>query len=216
MFCIAFSGGSGSGKSSVLHYMKSMRPDAHIAILPMDAYYKDHSHLSLQEKKVCNFDDPQAIDFDLFVNHTERLRNGMPVLRPVYSFITCSRLKETEVVYPPDILFIEGLFTLYDEHVRDIAEFGVFLDCSSAIRKERVVQRDMSERNRTREETESRFISMVEPMHKLYIQPTSKYADLVLDSSAYGISSLALTIWEAIDMRINANAKLIKVPVNRR
>lgn len=216
MFYIAFAGGSGSGKSSILQYMAEMRPNARVSILPMDAYYKDHSLLSLQEKKVCNFDDPQTIDFDLFISHIERLRNGMPVHKPVYSFITCSRLKETEVVYPSDFLFIEGLFSLLNERVRQIVDFSVFLDCPSDVRRERIVQRDMVERNRNREETELRFTSMVEPMHKIYIEPYSKYADLVVDTSLYNISSLALTIWDAIDMRINKPDELLHVPVSRK
>lgn len=216
MFYIAFVGGSGSGKSSILHEMAATRRGERISILPMDAYYKDHSHLSLQEKKVCNFDDPQAIDFDLFINHIEHLRNGKPVQRPVYSFITCSRLKETEVVYPSDFLFIEGLFALINERIRKIVDFSVYLDCPSDERKERIVQRDMAERNRGREETESRFVSMVEPMHQLYIEPSRKYADLVVDTSLHNISSLAITIWDAIDMRINKPDRLMHIPVSRK
>lgn len=216
MFYTALSGGSGSGKSSILHNMAVMRPDARISTLPMDAYYKDHSHLSLQEKKVCNFDDPQAIDFDLFINHIECLRNGKPVQRPVYSFATCSRLKETEVVYPNDFLFIEGLFALINERIRKIVDFSVFFDCPFDERMERVVQRDMNERGRSREETELRFASMVGPMHKLYIEPTRNYADLVIDTSLHNIPSLALTIWDAIDMRINKPDRLMHVPVSRK
>jgi uridine kinase len=216
MFYIAFAGGSGSGKSSILHDMAALRPEERISILPMDAYYKDHSHLSLQEKKVCNFDDPQAIDFDLFINHLECLRNGMSVHRPIYSFVTCSRLQETEVVYPSDFLFIEGLFALINERIRKIVDFSVYLDCPSDIRKERIVQRDMTERGRSREETESRFVSMVKPMHQLYIEPSSKYADLVVDTSLHNIPSLALTIWDAIDMRINKPDRLRHVPLSRK
>lgn len=216
MFYIAFGGGSGSGKSSILHSMAEMRPRAQISILPMDAYYNDHSYLSLQEKKVYNFDDPQAIDFDLFFNHIELLRNGIPVHKPVYSFVTCSRLKETEVVYPSDFLFIEGLFALINERIRKIVDFSVFLDCPLEIREKRVVQRDMMERNRNREETESRFASMVEPMHKLYVEPTRKHADLVVDTSLHDISSLASTIWDVIDMRINKPDELVHVPFSRK
>lgn len=216
MFYIAFAGGSGSGKSSILHDMAAMRPGERISILPMDAYYKDHSHLSLQEKKVCNFDDPQTIDFEIFISHIERLRNGMPVHKPVYSFVTCSRLKETEVVYPSDFLFIEGLFALINERIRKIVDFTVYLDCPADVRKGRIVQRDMTERGRSREETESRFASMVEPMHKLYIEPTRNYADLVIDTSLHNIPSLALTIWDAIDMRINKPDRLMHVPVSRK
>lgn len=216
MFYIAFAGGSGSGKSSILHYMAEMRPNAQISILPMDAYYKDHSYLSLQEKKVCNFDDPRAIDFDLFINHIECLRSGMSVQRPVYSFISCSRLKETEVVYPADFLFIEGLFALINERIRQIVDFSIFLDCPLEVRKERVVQRDKTERNRVREETELRFNSMVQPMHKLYIEPTREYADLVVDTSLHTISSLASIIWNALDMRINKSDELVHVPVSRK
>lgn len=216
MFYIAFGGGSGSGKSSVLRYMAEMRPHVRISILPMDAYYKDHSHLSVYEKVLCNFDDPQAIDFDLFINHIEQLRSGNSVQRPVYSFITCSRLNETKVVYPANFLFIEGLFTLVNEQVRKIVDLNVFLDCSIDVRRERVVRRDMNERGRSKEETEIRFASMVEPMHKLYIEPTRKYAHFVVDTTLHDIHYVASAIWEVIDQRIINHDKLMHVPVPRK
>lgn len=204
MFCVAFSGGSGSGKSSVLQYMANVRNDAHIAILPMDAYYKDHSHLSLQERKIFNFDDLQTIDFNLFIDHVESLKSGKPVRRPVYSFVTCSRLNETVLVYPGDILFIEGLFILNNERLRELADFTVFLDGSVDIRLQRVIQRDLNERNRDREETEARFTSMVEPMYKLHIEPARKYADLIIDASLHDIPYIASVIWDAINYRMTS------------
>jgi uridine kinase len=199
MFCIAICGGSGSGKSSVLQCMINLRPNTNIALLPMDAYYKDHSHLSPQQKKECNFDHPDAIDFELLEYHIQCLRNGQPVQRPVYSFISCSRQKETIPIHPADYIFIEGLFALYRETLYKMADISMFLDGAEDVRLDRIIYRDMHERNRSREETLERYINMVAPMYIQYIEPTRKHADFTIDTSNNDISYIASLIWKEID-----------------
>jgi uridine kinase len=202
MICIALSGGSGSGKSSVLQWIINLEKANQITVLPMDAYYKDHSHLSMQQKRKWNFDHPDAIDIELLMQQIQSLKQNQTIQRPVYSFITCTRLSETVKVCPGEIIFIEGLFTLYHEKLRKMFDFSVFLDGTEQIRLERIIQRDISERNRSREETYERFFSMVAPMHNQYVEPTRKYADKIIDTSHNDISYIASLIWEAARVKI--------------
>lgn len=198
MLIVSLSGGSGSGKTTLARYIASKFQSGLINILPLDAYYKDHSHLSAEEKIHYNFDHPDSIDFDLLINDLQKLKMSLPIERPVYSFLTCSREDYTITVEPSEILIIEGLMALTHERLRTEADVKIYLDVSETNRLERTIARDVTERGRNREMVERRFSQTVEPMHQAFIEPYKFSADVILDGNDSNVESMATSILQII------------------
>ena len=206
MLIVSLSGGSGSGKTTLADYIVSGFEPGKVTVLPIDAYYKDHSHLSAEEKLSYNFDHPDVIDFGLLINDIHRLKISLPTDRPIYSFITCSRERESIRVHPSDILIIEGLMGLTHERLRMEADIKVFLDVSEANRLERTIARDVTERGRDRLMVENRFYKTVQPMHAEFIEPFKSKADIVLDANGTDIEAIALKITKEISLRLHLSS----------
>lgn len=198
MFVISLTGGSGSGKTSIVQVLFQLIDNKQIAWLPMDAYYKDHSHLNDSEKKLCNFDHPDAMDFDLLCTHLMQLKSGVPVLRPVYSYLSCSRLPEVIDIKPTDILIVDGLFPLMEPRIMLNTNLKIFLDVSEENRLRRILERDASERGRSHEMIVNRFFETVAPMHSVFVEPGKKYADIVIDANLLQPEEIALKIFSII------------------
>lgn len=164
----------------------------------MDAYYKDHGHLTIAQKEQHNFDHPDSIDFDLLIDHLKKLKLSISIERPVYSYITCSREKECIQVNPSEIIIIEGLMALFNEKLRQETNLKIFIDVCEVIRLERVMERDIAERGRTRESVIARFYKTVQPMHESYIETYKYCADEVLDGNNQDISTITTSIVQAI------------------
>jgi uridine kinase len=205
MLVISLSGGSGSGKTTLARHIISRFPKGFVTLLPMDAYYKDHAHLSDDEKMKHNFDHPDAIDFELLIAHLWELKKGVPVERPVYSFITCSRQPGTFPVLPSEIVLLEGLMALNNKYLRNIADVKVFIDTTEHNRLERIVARDKEERGRTREMVEERFRQTVQPMHEKFIEPFRHYADMIIDGNSSYIQGMVNNIGQVIGLRLQHN-----------
>ena len=180
MLIIGIAGGTGSGKTTVVTKIINKLSCNNVVVLPQDSYYKDSSHIPPEERSKINFDEPDAIEWDLLVAHLEQLKNGVSVEVPTYSYITCTRQKETVKVDPCDVVIVEGILVLNDEKLRGMMDVKVFVDADADDRLIRVIHRDCIERGRTPKIVIDRYQEVLKPMHNMYIEPTKKYADIII------------------------------------
>lgn len=180
MIVIGIAGGTGSGKTTVVNEIVKRLPKNDVAIIPQDAYYRDSSGIPLEERRKINFDHPDSIEFDLLVNHIHQLEKGKTIDQPVYSYLTCTRSEETVPVTPRHIVIIEGILCLTHSKLRSLMDIKVFVDCEADMRLSRVITRDIVERERGIEETLKRYEETVRPMHLQFIEPSKRYADIII------------------------------------
>lgn len=180
MTIIGIAGGTGSGKTTVVRKIAEALPPHHVVVVPLDSYYNDTSHMTEEERHAINFDHPDAFDWKLLIKQVNELRNGQAVEQPTYSYIKCNRLKETLHVEPKPVIIIEGIMTLLNKKLRDMMDLKIFVDTDSDGRLIRNIQRDVLERGRTVDMVISRYLEVLKPMHEQFIEPTKKYADLII------------------------------------
>ncbi len=180
MLVIGIAGGTGSGKTTVVRKIMEQLPCDEIAILPQDSYYRDNVHLPLEERQKINFDHPDSIEFDLLVNHLQLLKKGKAIEQPVYSYLTCTRMEETIRVEPRKVVIVEGILILGHAGLRRLMDLKVFVDAEPDDRLMRVIQRDIAERGRTVGKVLNRYEETVKPMHLQFIEPTKRYADVIV------------------------------------
>ena len=180
MLIVGIAGGTGSGKTTVVRKIKERLPSDRVIIVPQDAYYKDNSHLPLEERQAINFDHPDSVEFDLLIDHMKELIEGRPVEQPRYSYLTCTRYEETTTVIPTDVVILEGILILTHKALRDLIDIKVFVDADTDDRLGRVIHRDMEERGRTAEQVLERYHDTVKPMHLQFIEPSKRYADIIV------------------------------------
>ncbi|HWP72391.1 MAG TPA: uridine kinase, partial [Gemmatimonadaceae bacterium] len=160
---IGIAGGTGSGKTTVAKKIAQALPQASVAFLDMDGYYRNLAHLPMDERRQVNWDHPEAFDLDLFVSHLKQLARGEPVEKPVYDFTTHVRSSRTERITPADVIVVDGILLFVDERVRALCDVKVFVDADPDIRLVRRIQRDMSERDRPLEEILQQYLTTVRP-----------------------------------------------------
>jgi uridine kinase len=180
MLLIGIAGPSCAGKGTLCHWLAQRLP---ASVLPLDAYYFPLDHLSLEERSRKNFDDPSSLDEALLAAHLAALRGGSAVNRPVYDFTRHTRAAECVRLEPHGYLLIEGLFTLYWERVRGLLSASIFITAPDGVCLDRRLDRDQRERGRTAQSVVSQYQTTVSPMRSLFVDPTSRYADLVLDGT---------------------------------
>lgn len=180
MTIIGVAGGTGSGKTTVVKKIVESLPPQYVAVVPLDSYYNDESAASPEERKSINVDHPDAFDWPLLIEHVKTLRAGQAVEMPIYSYAEFSRLPETEHVEPRPVIIIEGIMVLLNKKLRDMMDLKIFVDTDSDERFIRNLQRDVIERGRTVEMVIDRYLRMKKPMHEQFIEPTKKYADLII------------------------------------
>lgn len=203
MLIIGICGGTGSGKTTVVNKILDILPADHVAILSQDSYYKDNSNISVEERKHINFDHPDAIEFDLLLKHINELKKGHSIEKPIYSYITCTRSSETIHIDSKDVILIEGILLFTDKRIRDICNVKVFVDAPADERLLRVIKRDIIERGRNVEQTLDRYIDTVKPMHEQFIEPTKRYADIIVPlggENTVAINILASTIRQKLGL----------------
>lgn len=206
MLVIGICGGTGSGKTTVVKKILDILPADHVAILSQDAYYKDNSNVPLEDRKYINFDHPDSIEFDLLVSHIALLKEGKTIQQPIYSYITCTRAAETIPIESKEVIIVEGILIFTDERVRDICNVKVFVDAPSDERLLRVIKRDIIERGRNVEQTLNRYQDTVKPMHEQFIEPTKRYADIIVPlggENTVAINILASTIKQKLGISQN-------------
>ncbi|MCM1377343.1 MAG: uridine kinase [Clostridium sp.] len=185
MIVIGIAGGTGSGKSTVVRKIIESLPAEEVAIMPQDCYYNDNAHIPLEERLKMNYDEPASIEWTLLTHQLEMLKEGKSIEMPTYDFITCSRLKETIHIEPREVVVVEGILVLTDKHLRDMLDVKVFVDADADERLIRVIHRDCIERGRTPQMVIDRYQDTLKPMHELYIEPSKRYADLIVPQGGH-------------------------------
>ncbi|CAI3270621.1 uridine kinase [Enterococcus cecorum] len=177
---IGVSGGSGSGKTSVSRAIFNNFPNHSIMMLEHDSYYKDQSHLSFEERLKTNYDHPFAFDTDLLIEHLEKLLNYETIEKPVYDYVAHTRSTETVIQEPKEVIILEGILILEDKRLRDLMDIKIYVDTDDDIRIIRRIKRDMIERGRTLDSIIDQYLSVVKPMYHQFIEPTKRYADVIV------------------------------------
>lgn len=185
MLVIGIAGGSGSGKTTVVRSITKKLKER-VVVIPQDSYYKDSSHLPIEERQHINFDHPDAIDFKLLCSQLKELKEGKPIEQPVYSYITCSRSKtETITVEPAEVIIIEGILIFTCKELRDQLDIKLFVDADDDDRLMRVMSRDILERGKTVETVIERYTKTVKPMYLQFIEPSKRYADIIIPQGGH-------------------------------
>lgn len=201
MLIIGIAGGSGSGKTTVVNNIIEKLGDQ-VIVIPQDSYYKDSSHLALEERQKVNFDHPESIDFDLLNKQLADLKEGKSIEQPVYSYITCSRSKtETITVRPASVVIVEGILIFTCKQLREQMDIRVFVDADDDDRLMRVIARDIIERGKTVEQVIERYTKTVKPMYLQFIEPSKRYADIIIPQGGHNkvaIDILTATIERAL------------------
>ena len=179
-FIIGIAGGTGSGKTTVVRKVVESLPKNEVAIIPQDSYYTDNGHLPLEERQEINFDHPRSLEFKLLIEHIKRLKEGKGIQQPIYSYLTCTRSKETINVEPKKVIIVEGILILQNAQLRNLMDIKVFVDADTDDRLMRVIQRDIIERGRSVNKVLERYEKTVKPMHLQFIEPTKRYADVII------------------------------------
>ncbi|MGL5256439.1 MAG: uridine kinase [Proteocatella sp.] len=191
-FVIGVAGGSGSGKTTLANNLKDSILNS--IILSHDFYYKDNRDISFEERVQLNYDHPNAFDTDLMVAQLKQLKNGQPIQRPEYSFVTHTRLEETVTVNPAPIIIVEGLLIFEDKDLADLMDIKIFVEADDDIRFIRRLTRDVQERGRSIDSVINQYLTTVKPMHDEFIQPTKKYADIIVPRGGNNTVALHMII----------------------
>lgn len=190
MLVIGIAGGTGSGKTTVVRKIIDNLPAGEVAVISQDSYYKDNSHLPLEERQKINFDHPASIEFELLVKHIKQLKAGQSVPEPIYSYLTCTRSEETREIQPKSVVIIEGILVLFPAILREEMGIKVFVDCDSDVRLSRVIQRDIIERGRDVQMVLNRYEKTVRPSHLQFIEPTKQFADIIVPEGGDNIVAI--------------------------
>ena len=182
MTIIGIAGGSGSGKTTVVKQIVKALPPHCAAVVPLDSYYNDTTGLTPEERRQINFDHPDAFDWKLLTEQIKKLKSGEAIEQPTYSYIESNRLKETIHVEPKPVIIIEGIMALHYKKLRDMMDLKIFVDTDSDVRLMRNIRRDVVERGRTVDMVLEHYETAVTPMHEQFIEPTKKFADIIIPS----------------------------------
>ncbi len=191
---IGVAGGTGSGKSTVARNVAAELEDASVAFLDMDAYYLDHGHLSLEERRKVNWDHPNAFDWDLLVQQLAQLADGSAIDKPVYDFVQHARSQETVRIPPADVIVIDGILLFVDARVRDLCDVKVFVDADADVRLIRRIRRDMAKRGRPLADILEQYLSTVQPMHLEFVEPSKRYADVIVPRGGHNPVAIAMIV----------------------
>lgn len=194
MFIIGIAGGTGSGKTTVVRKLTERLPKGEVVVIPQDSYYKDSSHVPVEERQNINFDHPDAFDWVLLEQHIAQLKQGMSIEQPIYDYITCTRQKETVHIEPKGIIIVEGIMALSDMELREQMDLKIFVDADGDDRLIRVISRDIVERGRTAESVMERYQRVLKPMHEQFIEPCKRYADVIIPQGGHNNAAINMLV----------------------
>ncbi len=204
MLIIGIAGGTGSGKTTVVNEIIGRLKKGDVAVISQDAYYRDNSHLPLEQRQQINFDHPDSIEFDLLIDSIKKLKKGESVQQPIYSYLTCTRFSETVLVVPHKVIIVEGILCLQPEKLRKLMDIKIFVDCEADVRLSRVILRDIIERGRDVIKVLHRYEDTVRPSHLQFIEPTKRYADIIVPEGGSNIVAIDI-ITQYIEKHLNDN-----------
>lgn len=196
MLIIGIAGGTGSGKTTVVHQIMNELPETEVGIISQDSYYKHNIGMSYEERSNINFDHPRAIDFELLVQHLKELKAEKTIEQPVYSFVTHNRTDDTIITHPRKVMIVEGILILANPDLRDMFDIKVFVHADSDERLIRRLKRDIAERGRDMEEVLNRYQTTLKPMHQQFIEPTKAFADIIIPNDKY--NTVAIDVVRAV------------------
>ena len=191
---IGIAGGTGSGKSTVARKVAEALPEASVAFIEMDAYYRNFFHLSTSELEHLNWDHPDAFDIDYLINHLSALARGEAIDAPIYEFATHSRSTKTRRVRAADVVVVDGFLLLSESRVREHCDVRVFVDADADIRLIRRIKRDMAKRGRTLESILDQYLTTVQPMHLQFVEPSKRYADIIVPRGGQNLVAIEMIV----------------------
>ena len=196
MLIIGLAGGTGSGKTTVVHQIMNELPDTEVGVISQDSYYKETTNLSFDERALINFDHPRSIDFELLVRHLKALKAGETIDQPVYSFIQHNRTDDTVSTHPRKVMIVEGILILTNPELRELFDIKIFVHADSDERLVRRLKRDISERGRDIDEVLNRYQNTLKPMHEQFIEPSKAFADIIIPNDKY--NTVAIDVVRAV------------------
>jgi uridine kinase len=191
---IGVTGGSGSGKTSVTKAIYESLKDHSILVLEQDYYYKDQSDLPFEERLKTNYDHPLAFDNDLLIEHIEKLLRYEPIQKPVYDYSIHTRSDKVIPIQPQDVIILEGILVLEDERLRDLMDIKLYVDTDPDLRIIRRLTRDIRDRGRTFDSVIDQYLNVVRPMHNQFIEPTKRYADIIIPEGGHNHVAIDLMV----------------------
>ena len=186
---IGIAGGTGSGKTTLMKNIINRFGDV-VTVLSHDNYYRRHDELTYEERCKINYDEPAALETDLMAYHLDLLRKGESIECPVYDFTQHNRSGETITVVPKSVIIVEGILIFENEPLRDLMDIKIFVDTDADVRLCRRIKRDVNKRGRTLESVLTQYQETVKPMHEKYVEPSKKYADLVVPEGGKNLVAL--------------------------
>lgn len=196
MLIIGIAGGTGSGKTTVVHQIMNELPDTEVGVISQDSYYKETHNLSFDERALINFDHPRAIDFELLEKHLKALKAGETIDQPVYSFIQHNRTDDTVSTHPRKVMIVEGILILTNPELRELFDIKIYVHADSDERLIRRLKRDISERGRDIDEVLNRYQTTLKPMHEQFIEPSKAFADIIIPNDKY--NTVAIDVVRAV------------------
>jgi uridine kinase len=191
---IGISGGTGSGKTAIVQKIIASIGEPNVICLQQDSYYRNLCDMPLDQRHRANFDHPGAFDGELLLTHLQALRAGQGIDRPIYDFVTHTRKAETIHVEPSPVIVIDGILIFFDERLRRLMDLKVYLDCDADIRFARRLKRDLHERGRSVDSVIEQYLTTVRPMHLQFVEPTRRYADIILPEGGFSEAGIDLII----------------------
>jgi uridine kinase len=191
---IGVAGGTGSGKSTIARNITVALPVGAMSIIDHDSYYRDHSDLPFEERSQLNYDHPDALETELLVEHIRTLRGGQAIEVPVYDFKTHTRLQETRRVEPTPVIFVEGILVFVEASLRALLDVKIFVDTDPDIRVFRRIRRDLEQRGRSFQSIRDQYYRTVRPMHLQFVEPSKRWADLIIPEGGENHVALDLII----------------------
>ncbi|WP_172369337.1 uridine kinase [Sporosarcina jiandibaonis] len=191
---IGIAGGSGSGKTSVTNSIYNVFKDHSVVVIGQDYYYKDQSHLDFEERLQTNYDHPLAFDTDLLITHLKMLLNRQTIEKPIYDYTIHTRSDETVMIEPMDVIIVEGILVLEDVELRNLMDIKLYVDTDADLRIIRRITRDINERGRSIDSVVDQYLSVVRPMHNQFIEPTKKYADIIVPEGGHNKVAIDLMV----------------------
>jgi uridine kinase len=203
---IGIAGGTGSGKTTVATIVRSRFREDSVIIIHHDSYYRDRSTLSVEERELLNYDHPSAFENSLLAAHLRALASWKGIEMPIYDYRSHTRRAETRTIRPAQIILLEGILVLEDESLRDLMDIKIYIEADSDERFIRRLLRDMKERHRSADSVIEQYVRTVRPMHLQFVEPTKRYADIIIPEGGHNAVAIDLLVTKISDILRNSHS----------